>query len=256
MWQLTYSAISQLETCIFHRIGCYLGAPKKPPFRAPRQDNATRMGMTDDKPWSARLANVCKGGDGIEASIPKMCISCFSSEKHRPQPPHRTAAAPRGSSWCSKPRSRARTGRSPSPWSRLSPVGCFWQRHHRGFSADEAEILVAEAGVIPVGVNDLLCDKVQIKPEKKHKGRVKRSQRCSKSILLHSYSEWIVPSPSTVGVQAVVEGQRYLIQRQRVHLKAVLEILCLSCTEVKANIERKEMDATPSDIYRHPPTFC
>ena len=38
----------------------YLGDPKKPPLSAPRQDRDTRMGITEAKPWSARLANVCR----------------------------------------------------------------------------------------------------------------------------------------------------------------------------------------------------
>lgn len=39
----------------------YLGAPKKPPWSAPRQDMATRTGITGANPWKARLANVCRG---------------------------------------------------------------------------------------------------------------------------------------------------------------------------------------------------
>lgn len=37
----------------------HLGTPKKPPFRAPRQEADTRIGINEDKLLIARLAKVC-----------------------------------------------------------------------------------------------------------------------------------------------------------------------------------------------------
>ena len=37
----------------------HLGTPKNPPFRAPRQEADTRIGINEDRPLRARLAKVC-----------------------------------------------------------------------------------------------------------------------------------------------------------------------------------------------------
>ena len=158
----------------------YLGTAKKPPFSAPRQDRATRIGIKDATPWRARFANVC-GDTGLQQHLntppynlfAKKCLKC---REDSPQPRPRTSAAQRGSSWCNRPHSQAHKRLSLSPWSRLLPVGWFWRdRMHTGRdeSVLKATRLDCRAGVkckIPVWVYDLFCDKVQIKP----KGNMKR----------------------------------------------------------------------------------
>lgn len=87
----------------------YLGDPKKPPFSAPRQDKATRMGIAEATPWRARLANVCRRNNirshqSFMNSDPPPSHSHQMSCSYWPQLQHPTLAARRGSSWCSKPR--------------------------------------------------------------------------------------------------------------------------------------------------------
>lgn len=63
MRDLSLSEAKMLNTIIIFLHSQYLGDPKKPPLSVPKQDRATRTGITKANPGIARLANVCRDID-------------------------------------------------------------------------------------------------------------------------------------------------------------------------------------------------
>lgn len=160
----------------------YLGDPKKPPFSAPRQDNATRMGIVDARPWRARLANVCRQKE-IKFHHPFMILVTFSvntdhSHSVRQQ---QLAGGHHGVVGHVNQHVKDRHGNHGADYCQWDVSDASGENRQYIRTGGEELGLFREWWGLPVWIYNFFSDEIQIKPEEKTVKAV-RAQQTFKSL--------------------------------------------------------------------------